>query len=100
MLRTNNGSVTFIKEEQINELHTNYTLFQNYPNPFNTTTKINWQSPVSSWQTMKVYDMLGNEVAILINEYKLAGSYEVEFNVNKLSSGVYFYQLTAGNFIE
>jgi len=56
-----------------------FRLEQNYPNPFNPSTKISWQSPVSGWQTLKVYDVLGNEVATLIDEYRNAGSYEVEF---------------------
>jgi len=77
-----------------------YKLEQNYPNPFNPTTKISWQLPVSGWQTLKVYDVLGNEVATLVNEYRPAGSYEVEFDASNLSSGVYFYQLKAGSFIE
>jgi hypothetical protein len=77
----------------------NYVLYQNYPNPFNPTTKIRWQSPVSGWQTIKVYDVLGNEITTLINEYKPAGSYEVEFNASNLSSGIYFYKLTAGSFV-
>jgi hypothetical protein len=73
-------------------------LYQNYPNPFNPNTKISWQSPVGSWQTLKVYDILGNEIATLLNEYKPAGIYEIEFNVAQVSrpdiaSGVYFYQL-------
>src|SRR3990170_5137473 len=70
-----------------------FKLEQNYPNPFNPSTKISWQSPVSSWQTLKIYDVLGNEIVTLVNEEKEAGSYEVEFNAEKLSSGVYFYQL-------
>lgn len=77
-----------------------FQLFQNYPNPFNPTTKISWQSPVGSFQSIKVYDVLGNEVAKLINEYKPAGSYEVEFNASALSSGIYFYKLQAGSFTE
>jgi hypothetical protein len=77
-----------------------FKLLQNYPNPFNPSTKISWQSPVGSWQTLKVYDVLGNEVAKLIDEYKSAGSYEVEFDGSSLSSGVYFYQLRAGSFVE
>ncbi|WP_304043892.1 T9SS type A sorting domain-containing protein [Ignavibacterium album] len=77
----------------------NYALYQNYPNPFNPSTKIVWQSPVSGWQTLKVYDILGNEVATLVNEYKEAGRNEVEFDASKLSSGLYFYTLKAGNFI-
>jgi len=70
-----------------------FKLGQNYPNPFNPSTKISWQSPVGSHQTLKVYDIIGNEVATLVDEYKPAGSYEVEFDASKLSSGVYLYQL-------
>jgi ligand-binding sensor domain-containing protein len=77
-----------------------FSLFQNYPNPFNPQTKISWQSPVASHQTLKVYDVLGNEVASLINEFKNPGSYEVDFNASKFSSGIYFYQLKAGDFVE
>jgi hypothetical protein len=79
---------------------TGYVLGQNYPNPFNPTTKISWQSPVGSHQTLKVYDLLGNEVETLIDEYKEPGRYEVEFNANNIASGVYFYKLQAGEFTE
>jgi hypothetical protein len=75
-----------------------FGLSQNFPNPFNPTTKISWQSPISSWQTIKIYDVLGNEIATLVNEYKPAGEYEVEFDGNNLPSGVYFYQLRANNY--
>ncbi len=78
----------------------NLILNQNYPNPFNPSTKINWQSPVSGWQTLKVYDVLGNEVATLVNEYRNAGNYEINFDASKLSSGVYCYQLRTGEFVE
>lgn len=77
-----------------------FSLEQNYPNPFNPTTKISWQSPVSSWQTLKVYDVLGNEAATLVNEYRDAGSYEIEFDASSLPSGVYFYKLQSGDFIQ
>jgi hypothetical protein len=77
-----------------------FQLKQNYPNPFNPNTKISWQSPVGSQQTLMIYDVLGNEVAILLDEYKPAGKYETEFNAASLPSGVYFYQLKAGSFIE
>ena len=81
-----------------------YYLAQNFPNPFNPATKISWQSPVGSWQTLKVYDVLGNELVTLIDEFKSAGSYEVEFNISSIkhqpSSGIYFYQLKAGSFIQ
>lgn len=93
------GDVTSINEN-ISTVITSYSLEQNYPNPFNPSTKISWQSSVSSWQTIKVFDVLGNEVATLVNEEKSVGKYEIEFNANKLSSGVYFYQLKAGDFIE
>ncbi|WP_348343916.1 T9SS type A sorting domain-containing protein [Ignavibacterium sp.] len=75
-----------------------YFLEQNYPNPFNPSTKISFSIPNSSFVTLKVYDVLGNEVAILINEYRSAGTYEVEFNASKLSSGLYTYTLIAGSF--
>jgi hypothetical protein len=70
-----------------------FNLFQNYPNPFNPSTVISYQLPVASNVTLKVYDVLGREIATLVNEEKPAGSYEVDFNANGLSSGVYFYTL-------
>ncbi len=73
-----------------------FGLVQNYPNPFNPGTKISWQVPVGSWQTLKIYDLLGNEVATLVDEYKPTGRYEVEWNAGNYPSGVYFYQLKAG----
>ena len=76
-----------------------FSLSQNYPNPFNPSTKISWQSPVGSHQTLMIYDVLGNEVATLVNEYKPAGSYEVNFDASKLSSGVYIYKIQAGDFV-
>ncbi|NWG27032.1 MAG: T9SS type A sorting domain-containing protein, partial [Ignavibacteriaceae bacterium] len=78
------------------------TLFlsQNYPNPFNPNTKISWQSPVGSWQSLIIYDVLGNEVATLVDEYKPAGSYKIEWDASGFPSGAYFYQLKADNYIE
>jgi len=77
-----------------------YGLFDNYPNPFNPKTSI--QYVVGGWQfvTLKVYDVLGNEIATLVNEKKQSGSYEIEFSAKGLPSGIYFYQLSAGNFVE
>jgi lysophospholipase L1-like esterase len=89
-----------------NEYLRDFVLFQNYPNPFNPATKISWQSPIGSWQTLKVYDVLGREVATLVDEYKEAGKYEIEFNSVEtrrgvsLPSSIYFYQLRSGNFTE
>jgi hypothetical protein len=77
-----------------------FSLEQNYPNPFNPTTKISWQSPVNSHQTLKIYDVLGNEVAILVNEYRMAGKFEAEFNASNLSSGIYYYKITVGEFVQ
>ncbi|MFZ1518097.1 MAG: T9SS type A sorting domain-containing protein [Ignavibacteriaceae bacterium] len=78
----------------------NYKLLQNYPNPFNPSTKISYQLPNAGNVTLKVYSVLGRDVATLIDEYKNAGIYDVEFNGNKLPSGVYFYQLKAGDYVE
>ena len=90
---------TDITTEQ-NLIPKDFVLSQNYPNPFNPSTNINWQSPVSSWQTLRVYDILGREIATLINEYKPAGKYDVNWNAANLPSGVYFYKLQAGDFVE
>jgi len=75
-----------------------FSLEQNFPNPFNPTTKISWQSPVNSLQILKIYDVLGNEVATLVNEYRTAGKYKAEFNANNLASGIYYYKIIAGDF--
>jgi hypothetical protein len=77
-----------------------YHLYQNFPNPFNPITIINYEIPELSFVTLKVYDVLGNKIATLVNEEKSVGSYEVEFNATALTSGVYIYKLQAGDFIE
>ncbi len=77
-----------------------YSLSQNYPNPFNPKTTINYEIPELSFVTLKVYDVLGGEVATLVNEEKSVGSYELEFNTTYIPSGVYFYRLQAGDFVE
>ena len=76
-----------------------FSLFQNYPNPFNPSTIISYQLPVRGKVLLKVFDSLGREVAELVNEEKAAGRYEVKFDGSNLSSGVYFYRITAGNFV-
>jgi S-formylglutathione hydrolase FrmB len=78
----------------------NFYLFQNYPNPFNPSTIISYQLPLSGDVTLKVYDIIGSEVARLVSENKQAGRYVVEFNAATLPSGVYFYRLQAGSFVE
>ncbi len=75
-------------------------LNQNYPNPYNPTTIIKWQTAKDNWQTLKVYDILGNEISTLVNEFRPAGVYNYEFNASELPSGIYFYQLTAGKFAQ
>ena len=88
-----------VKEETAS-IPTQFILYQNFPNPFNPSTTISWQSPVAGYQTLNVYDILGNEVATLVNEYRNAGSYEIDFDASSLSSGIYFYKLNAGSFIQ
>ena len=77
-----------------------FSLSQNYPNPFNPSTVIKYQLPVNSFVTLKIYDVLGNEVATPVNEEKPAGEYEIEFNACEMGSGVYFYTLRAGEFVQ
>ena len=95
------GSYKYSDEVFINDIApATYQLLQNYPNPFNPTTIISYGIPVKSNVVLKVFDLLGNEVATLVNEEKPAGTYEVEWNASGLSSGVYFYRLVTDNFIE
>ncbi|WP_304131195.1 T9SS type A sorting domain-containing protein [Ignavibacterium album] len=94
--------VTDVEDEK--QIPTEFALEQNYPNPFNPSTKIRFSIPNVGTElalsVLKVYDILGNEVATLVNEEKPAGVYEVEFNASQLSSGIYFYKLSAGSFTE
>jgi hypothetical protein len=75
-----------------------FLLFQNYPNPFNPSTRIRYEIPERSFVTIKVYDLLGREIATLVDEEKPIGNYEVEFTRNGLASGIYYYRITAGNY--
>ncbi len=84
--------------EQI--IPTAFILEQNFPNPFNPNTVISYQLPVAGNVLLKVYDVLGNEISTLVNEEKPAGSYEVKFDASGLSSGVYFYRLQVGEFVQ
>ena len=77
-----------------------FYLSQNYPNPFNPSTKIKYYIPELKFTTLKVFDILGNEIATLVNEEKRAGTYEINWYAVGLPSGVYFYQLRAGSFVE
>ncbi|MEW6506106.1 MAG: T9SS type A sorting domain-containing protein [Bacteroidota bacterium] len=82
------------------EFPTTYNLFQNYPNPFNPTTRIKYSIPNSEKVLLKVYDVLGREVETLLNKYETAGTHEIEFNGINLTSGLYFYKITSGNYSE
>jgi hypothetical protein len=97
---TTNGGATFIEETEINELPTNYYLSQNFPNPFNPTTKLRYSIPKTSKVSIKVYDILGNEIETLIKEEKPVGTYEITWYAGNLPSGIYFYILQAGEFVE
>ena len=94
------GSNKYSDEIKIVVFPGEFVLEQNYPNPFNPNTVISYRLPVNSNVTLKVYDILGNEVVILVNEEKQPGVYEVEFDASNLSSGIYFYQLKADGFVQ
>ena len=83
-----------------NTLHAGYKLFDNYPNPFNPSTILSYTIPEASLTSLKIYDAVGHELVVLVNEVKSAGTYEIEFNAEEFSSGIYFYELRAGSFIQ
>jgi photosystem II stability/assembly factor-like uncharacterized protein len=98
VLSTTNGGVTFV-EEVSTETPKGYILSQNYPNPFNPVTTINYQIPKESTVKLNVFDCLGNEIETLVNEFQTGGMYSLKFDASKLTSGIYFYQLKATDFI-
>ena len=87
---------------KVDEIPKQFNLLQNYPNPFNPSTVISYNLPAGEFVTLKVYDLLGKEVATLVNEYEQAGTYNYQFSIRnyQLSSGVYFYMLKAGDFVQ
>ena len=87
-------------EDQTGTIPKTFALLQNYPNPFNPSTVITYNIPQQSNVSLKIYDILGKEIATLVNEQKAAGSYNVQFDAGKLSSGVYIYSIQAGDFME
>ncbi len=93
------STVVDVKNQE--QLPASYSLSQNYPNPFNPSTTIHFELPKESHVTLKVYNMLGQEVATLVNEKREVGRYNVEFRISNFeySSGVYFYRLIAGDFV-
>jgi photosystem II stability/assembly factor-like uncharacterized protein len=95
---SSNPLITIINSPKIS--NRNFILFQNYPNPFNPTTTINYSVPKASFVRIKVYDLLGREVETLVNGEKPAGNYSVQFNGSNLASGIYFYRMQAGDFVQ
>ena len=97
-----NGTFEYSDIVEVEIAPRNFSLEQNYPNPFNPSTNIQYAISCTQFVTLKVYDVLGNEVATLVNEEKNAGSYNAQFTMNnvQLSSGIYFYKLQAGDFVE
>ena len=91
------GSITSVASDRL--IPQKFLLYQSYPNPFNPTATIKYELPNSSKVTIKVFDILGQEVKTLVNEFKSAGKYSVQFNGEGLSSGIYFYRLQAGNYV-
>jgi photosystem II stability/assembly factor-like uncharacterized protein len=100
ILKTTSGGVVLSLGKTIVTVPEGFCLFQNYPNPFNPRTGVRFQVPGVSDVNIAVYDILGREVAVLVHERKLPGSYEVTFDGSGLASGVYFYRLTAGTFAQ
>jgi len=90
------GNQNFIKAYKDNYTPTEFALYQNYPNPFNPTTFIRYQVPRKTNVSIKIYDILGNLIKILVNEIKEEGYYEVEFDGSALSSGMYLYEFESG----
>ena len=93
-----NGIPTGIEDEMT--LPVSYKLYQNYPNPFNNSTVIKYSIPQEGIVTLKVYNLLGEEVAKLVNDIKQTGNYETSFDATGLPSGIYFYRLRTGDFID
>ncbi len=91
---------TGVREENTNQMPSKFTLSQNYPNPFNPTTNIRYTIPKSSLVTLRVYNVLGQEVATIFAGFQHAGTYTADFNATRLASGVYLYRLQAGSFSE
>jgi hypothetical protein len=97
------GSYEFSEEvliENSTNLPKEFNLSQNYPNPFNPVTTIQFNLPQKSSVELKIFDVLGNEVATIVNEEKPAGTHSIEFNASELTSGVYLYTIKAGSFVE
>jgi hypothetical protein len=98
VLQSDICTITGVTSE--NQIPDKYSLSQNYPNPFNPSTTISYALPKAGAVTLKLYDIMGREVAVLVNEVKQPGNYEVQFNGSNFASGTYFFRLTAGDFVQ
>jgi hypothetical protein len=99
ILKTTNGGITSVKPAG-NTIPKSFNLYQNYPNPFNPSTQIKFDVPKSSFVQLVVYDALGREVAVLVNEKLTPGFYDYQWNAELYTSGIYFYKLAADDFSE
>ncbi len=100
ILRTNTGGVLSVPSSSATNMPARFTLEQNYPNPFNPVTTIRFSIPETRTVTLKVYDLLGREIARLVDERLTPGSYTISWDANNVTSGIYFYRLTAGDYSE
>lgn len=93
-------NVTAIEDQSNGNLPGSIELFQNYPNPFNPSTTISYTISTPGFVSLKVYDMLGKEIKVLVNEFQSVGGYSIDFDAGEFSSGIYLYQLKAGNVVK
>jgi hypothetical protein len=100
ILRTNTGGVTAVKESHLAGLPSDFSLMQNYPNPFNPSTTIEYAVPKSGLVSLKVYDMVGRVVAVLVDGERPAGTHKVVWDAGAEASGVYFYQFKSTEFTD
>jgi photosystem II stability/assembly factor-like uncharacterized protein len=100
ILHTTNGGITTGVSEENTNIIKEFSLEQNYPNPFNPSTTISYSITKKSNVVLKVFDVLGRQVTVLVNEGQLQGNYEVEFDASNLTSGIYFYRIQTGDFVE
>ncbi|HEX2962555.1 MAG TPA: Ig-like domain-containing protein [Ignavibacteriales bacterium] len=99
-LRASNETYVGVEKEEGTAKPSSYSLAQNFPNPFNPSTSLSYQLPENSFVSLKVFDLLGREVATLVNQEQTTGKYRVEFNAGNIPSGIYIYMLKAGNYKE
>jgi hypothetical protein len=99
ILRTTNGGLTFFEPPRNEQVPSQFNLEQNYPNPFNPSTTIGFRIQERGFVSLKVFDVLGREVATLADEVKQPGTYSLQWDASRQASGVYFYKLQAGDFV-